>query len=189
MVFYLFAFFLLLGALGVVISRSAVHSVLCLIFTFFNAAGLFLISGAEFLSMLLIVVYVGAVAILWLFVVMMMDTKHKRVQFNSKVGVILAVFIFVEVVVLSFNFDVTSLSPQKAEIFSPTMKDFASVLYSKYLLAFQGSAFILFVAMVAVIALLHDEKKLAKKQSVAKQQRRENNIRLLNPEFGKGVNF
>ena len=69
------------------------------------------------------------------------------------------------------------------------MKDFASVLYSEYLLAFQGSAFILFVAMVAVIALLHDEKKSAKKQSVAKQQRRENNIRLLNPEFGKGVNF
>ena len=155
--FYLFSAVLLASALVVVSTKNTIYSVMFLILAFFNAAGLFVLLGAEFLAMLLVIVYVGAIAVLFLFVVMMLniDDQPKIKQCFNKYGlltVLIAITLFVEIGLiiktstLSFGVNPIKSLPTPADI--SNTKAIGNVLYTKFAYPFQLSGMILFVAMI-----------------------------------------
>ena len=180
--FYAFAAILIASAVMVVTSRNPVHSVLFLILAFFNAAALFLIAGAEFLAMILVIVYVGAVAVLFLFVVMMLDINVDALRskfwthfpFAALVGVII---IAEMAAVLLGNFHETVPNPMRGADGMPlppgasNTKELGRLLFTQYLLPVEGAAVLLLVAMVAAIALTLRKRKDSKYQSPAEQVR------------------
>ena len=165
--FYLFAFIMIVSALMVVTARNPVHSVLFLILAFFNGAALFLLTGAEFLAMILVVVYVGAVAVLFLFVVMMLDVDFaelkKGAMKHAPVGALIGVVLLAELI-LVFS----------ASIFSPN---------------FEVAGLILLVAMIGAIVLTLRHKPGIKRQSIPAQVARtpETAIEIKKVESGKGI--
>ena len=175
--FWLFAAVLLLSAGMVVGARNPVHSVLFLILAFFNAAALFLIAGAEFLALTLVVVYVGAVAVLFLFVVMMLDIDFAQLRsgFQRYAGVGAAVggLMLVELLVafggwkLAPDADTIRLSPIPAN--TSNTEALGRVLYTDYLLLFQASGLVLLVAMIGAIVLTLRERKTSHHQNIARQ--------------------
>ena len=190
--FYLFAGVMLASSFMVVVSRNPVYSVLFLILAFFNAAGLFVLIGAEFLAMLLVVVYVGAVAVLFLFVVMMLDINfaEMRAGFQKYLPLGLAVGgILVFELVAAMYGDAFS----GAQL--PDMPDVANttrlgvVLYTKYAYLFQLAGLILLVAMIGAIVLTLHHKEGVKRQSIPEQVRRrpEDAIEVKQVESGKGI--
>ncbi|MFN8693741.1 MAG: NADH-quinone oxidoreductase subunit J [Holosporales bacterium] len=199
-VFYVFASLLVLGALGVIAARNPVHAVLFLIFSFFNAAALFLLTGAEFLAMLLVIVYVGAVAVLFLFVVMMLDVDFaalkKGVSRNLPIGLAIGGLLLAELVLIYSvwpQLTVPQQSPSDPISGSMTNTEaLGHILYDKYLLAFQGSGLILLVAMIGAIVLtLRPKDGRVKRQNIADQvaRRPSDAMEIIKVESGKGVDI
>ena len=175
--FYLFATLAVASAVMVITAKNPVHAVLFLILTFFNAAGLFILLGAEFLAMLLIIVYVGAVAVLFLFVVMMLDVDFAELKAgyikNAPVGLVVGGVVLAELVAL-FTARGTSLGLSKttaAAIPSAVTNTEAIglLLYTKYIYFFQASGLVLLVAMIGAIVLTLRHREGVKRQSIADQ--------------------
>lgn len=197
--FYLFAFIMLASAVMVVAARNPVHSVLFLILAFFNAAALFLLAGAEFLGLILLVVYVGAVAVLFLFVVMMLDVdfaelKHGALKY-APIGALVGIIVAVELIVVFVS---KHLTPSVAEHVTQPMPDLTQrtntealgdILYTNYVFYFQLAGLVLLVAMIGAIVLTLRHKTGVKRQSIAVQvaRRPEDAIEIKKVESGKGI--
>jgi NADH-quinone oxidoreductase subunit J len=179
-VFYVFATVLVLSAGMVVSARNPVHSVLFLILAFFNAAGLFLIAGAEFLAMILVIVYVGAVAVLFLFVVMMLDVRFTQMReglqryapFGAAVGGVL----FAELALVFGHWriarniaDVAHVVPAPGRSNTAALGD---VLYTHYIFLFQSCGLVLLVAMIGAIVLTLRERPTGRRQDIDRQHAR-----------------
>lgn len=188
--FYLFAGLLLVSSLGVILFRNPVYSVLCLIFCFTNVAGLFVLLGAEFLAMSLVVVYVGAVAVLFLFVIMMLNINIAEIknQFagSQSIGVLIALIFLCDLALVAFtgvmNFEGAVVPIAEREISAPTNTHMlGSVIYTDYLVQFQLAGLVLFVAMIGAIVLAHRNLDTSKGQNIRKQlnRTREEGVRLV----------
>ncbi len=179
--FYLFAVVLLASAAMVISARNPVHSVLFLILAFFNAAGLFLLLGAEFLAMILAIVYVGAVAVLFMFVVMMLDVNFAELRsgfqryapIGAAVGVVLAIELLMVVGGWRFVPNVARFRfAPRPEHLQNTVA-LGRLLYTQYVLLFQIAGVILLVAMIGAIVLTHRGPSRARRQDIAIQTARE----------------
>ncbi|NWG24164.1 MAG: NADH-quinone oxidoreductase subunit J [Pseudorhodoplanes sp.] len=175
--FYLFAGMCIASALMVIAGRNPVHSVLFLILAFVNAAGLFLLLGAEFLAMILVVVYVGAVAVLFLFVVMMLDVDFAELREGFlqylPVGALVGVAFLAEILLVVGAWSIGPGIPRV--IASPIPEAVTNteaiglVLYTKYLYYFQAAGIVLLVAMIGAIVLTLRHKEGVKRQNIADQ--------------------
>jgi NADH-quinone oxidoreductase subunit J len=179
--FYLFASLLIASAAMVIFARNPVHSVLWLIVAFFNAAGLMVLIGAEFIAMLLVIVYVGAVAVLFLFVVMMLDIDFAELRAgfvkNVPLGLMLAVVLVAELVLGigayragAVKLGVPDGSAPVSEV--PNIEAIGNLLYTKYIFLFESAGLILLVAMVGAIVLTHRKSHGTKGQNVSRQVQR-----------------
>ncbi|MEK9598097.1 MAG: NADH-quinone oxidoreductase subunit J [Alphaproteobacteria bacterium] len=173
--FYLFASITCLAGLMVISSRNPVHSVLFLILAFFNAAGLFVLLGAEFLAMLLVVVYVGAVAVLFLFVVMMLDINFVELregfQRYMPLGLGVGGVLLGEILFVFFN---SADMPETVVMVNEVSNTRAlgRILYTDYIYLFQLAGLILLVAMIGAIALTLRKRENVRRQSIASQTER-----------------
>ena len=178
--FYLFSAILIGSGAAVVSSRNPVHSVLFLILAFFNAAALFLIAGAEFLAMILVIVYVGAVAVLFLFVVMMLDVNfaemREGVQRYAPIGATVGVVLFAELLLVLGGW---SFAPESGTLRLSTTPAGVSnthalgrLVYTDYVFLFQAAGLILFVAMIGAIVLTHRGVHGSRRQSIERQNAR-----------------
>ncbi|NBT39790.1 MAG: NADH-quinone oxidoreductase subunit J [Alphaproteobacteria bacterium] len=192
--FYIIAFITVLSAFLVIAARNPVHSVLFLILAFFSSAGLFLLLGAEFLAMILMIVYVGAVAVLFLFVVMMLDVDFAQLRqgFLSylPLGALIALALIGEILVAVTGRELSgasSISNQSVEVSNTAL--IGQVLYTEHVLVFQLSGLILLVAMVGAIVLTLRHRDGVKRQSVAQQvsRRRELAMELKDKQPGQGL--
>lgn len=182
LVFYLFAFVAVASGVMVISSRNPVHSVLFLILAFFNAAGLFVLMGAEFLAMILVVVYVGAVAVLFLFVVMMLDINFVELRqgFNQylPIGALIGLVLLAELVLIggawTISPEVTAVAqapiPPVEEI--PNTEALGRIVYTQYVLAFQAAGIVLLIAMIGAIVLTLRSRTGVKRQDIDAQNRR-----------------
>ena len=197
--FYLFSAVILLSSLMVISTKNPVHSVLFLILAFLNAAGIFVILHAEFLAMILIIVYVGAVAVLYLFVVMMLDFKTSIEKYNilqyMPIGLLIGLVFIAELVIVLIN---TRLDLSNIQILSNPLDNFSdqsnteaigSILYTNYVLYFQLSGVILLVAMVGSIVLTLRDREGVKRQIVSEQVDRKGKIELVDAKSGEGVDI
>jgi NADH-quinone oxidoreductase subunit J len=172
--FYLFSIIAIASAMLVITMKNPVHSVLFLILCFFNAAGLFVLSGAEFLAMILVVVYVGAVAVLFLFVVMMLDVDFTELRSGMlnylPVGGIIGLILLVELVLMltTWSLPVGQTVPASPDAVQNT-RALGLVLYTKYVYFFQTAGLILLVAMIGAIVLTLRHRTGIKRQNVAAQ--------------------
>ncbi|AFC70738.1 NADH-quinone oxidoreductase subunit J [Rickettsia australis] len=195
--FYLFATLITISSLCVVLSKNSVYSVLWLIFTFINGAGLMILLGAEFLAMILIVIYVGAVAVLFLFVIMMIDMHSNKTLTQLKKNLALSIFIalimFADLVIIillgtkNINFS-SDISFAITNNISNT-KAIGNVLYTNFMLPFQMAGLILFVAMIACITLTLKKREGVKNQDITKQlsHNKGNVVLMTKPTLNKGV--
>jgi NADH-quinone oxidoreductase subunit J len=175
--FYLFSAVAIAAAVMVVSSRNPVHSVLFLILCFFNAAGLFILLGAEFLAMILVVVYVGAVAVLFLFVVMMLDVDFVQLRQGMlnyvPIGATIGLIVLVELALVVGSWAIDPAAMQT--IAAPTPSDVTNtealgrLLYTTYIYYFQAAGIILLVAMIGAIVLTLRHKPGVKRQDIAAQ--------------------
>ena len=185
--FYLFAAMTVASGIMVITARNPVHAVLFLILSFFNAAGLFVIMGAEFLAMLLVVVYVGAVAVLFLFVVMMLDIDYADMregfQRHLPIGGIVGLILLVELVLI-FSGPGTTIGIAPIETARSNTAQLGDVIYTDYLYLFQLAGMILLVAMIGAITLTMRHREGVKRQSIAAQnaRKREETITLQSVE-------
>ena len=182
--FYLFAGILVLSGVLVITAKNPVHSVLFLILAFFNSAGLFILLGAEFVGMIMVIVYVGAVAVLFLFVVMMLDISFADLRKGAMqyvpMGLLIGGVLLAELIAV---FSAWAFSPRAEENVAvpfaeeeggPTNTEaLGQVLYTDYVYAFQASGLILLVAMIGAIVLTHRKRPGVRKQIVSEQQARE----------------
>lgn len=197
--FYLFAFVAIASAFMVIWARNPVHSVLFLILTFFNAAGLFLLTGAEFLAMILLVVYVGAVAVLFLFVVMMLDIDFKQLRSTAldyaPVGALIGVILAAELIVVIGG---SAISPVIGKTVANPIPDLATRtntaalgdhLYTTYVYFFQIAGLILLVAMIGAIVLTLRHRTNIKRQNIAAQVARtpETAVEVVKVKPGQGL--
>tara|TARA_Y100000052_G_scaffold27608_1_gene37719 strand:- start:75694 stop:76287 length:594 start_codon:yes stop_codon:yes gene_type:complete len=192
--FYALSAVVLLSALCVIMARNPVHSVLFLILAFFTSAGLLILIGAEFLAMLLVVVYVGAVAVLFLFVVMMLevDFVELKKQFldYAPFGAIVAFVFFAEIALVA-----GAMGLERSENFDPkpgaasNVEAIGQVMYTQYLLLFQVSGIILLIAMIGAIVLTLRHRPGVKRQDVSKQtgRKREEGVELKDVRPGQGI--
>jgi NADH-quinone oxidoreductase subunit J len=197
--FYLFGGITVASAVMVIAARNPVHSVLFLILAFVNAAGLFVLMGAEFLAMILIVVYVGAVAVLFLFVVMMLDvdfaTLRRGVLSYLPIGGLIGAVLLVELLAIVGAYaivpDVTKAiaapMPPPNEI--PNTQALGLVLYTHYVYFFQGAGIILLVAMIGAIVLTLQHKPNVRRQTIAEQvaRRKASAIEIVKVKSGQGL--
>jgi NADH-quinone oxidoreductase subunit J len=192
--FYFFASFLIFTCISVIFSKNPVNSVLFLVLAFLNSTFLFILIGAEFVGIILAIVYIGAVAILFLFVVMMLDIQITTLMFNIKryiplallfAGVILAEIIYLTV----FKSSKSNLS----EIIrsSNNTEEIGNVLYTKYFIDFQLSGVVLLLAMIGAIVLTHVYRPSIKRQNIDKQNNTysKDRIKLVDPKSGEGLNY
>ncbi len=195
--FYLFATVLVLSAVMVVSARNPVHSVLFLILAFFNAAGLFLIAGAEFLAMILVIVYVGAVAVLFLFVVMMLDVNFNQVreglQRYAPVGAAVGLVLFAELVFTVGRWHlIPDVTPAAVAAGTPVLGNtqaLGQLIYTDYVLLFQACGLVLLVAMIGAIVLTLRERPSARRQDVAAQHARQpaDTLQMMTLSLGQGT--
>jgi len=195
-VFYLFATAVIASGVMTIASRNPVHSVLWLILAFFNAAGLFLLIGAEFLAFLLVIVYVGAVAVLFLFVVMMLDvdftTLRSGISRYWPLGFGLAGVLLAELVFAVLAWNAGGLAPATRPESAADGSNIVAVgelLYSRYLLVFEAVGILLLVAMVGAIVLTRRRRSGVRPQNISRQVRRRpaDAVRLTSPMTGQGV--
>ena len=178
--FYVFATILVLSAAMVISARNPVHSVLFLILGFFNAAGLFLIAGAEFLAMILVIVYVGAVAVLFLFVVMMLDVefspRRESLQRYAPIGLSIGAILLVELIFAVGRWriapDVRTLPHAQVVDAASNTEALGRLIYTDYVMLFQVCGLVLLVAMIGAIVLTLRDRKVGKRQDVARQHNR-----------------
>ncbi|WP_454797264.1 NADH-quinone oxidoreductase subunit J [Novosphingobium lindaniclasticum] len=199
--FYLFAVLTIASAAATILSRNPVHSVLFLILAFFNAAGLMMLTGAEFIAMLLVIVYVGAVAVLFLFVVMMLDIDFAELRAgfvkNFPLGMLVAVVLLAEMVLGlgAYKAGALNLGTPDGTAATPAgasnIEAIGGLLYSRYLFLFEAAGLILLVAMVGAIVLTHRQRGDTRGQKVSKQIARRPDEATVNvkPEVGKGVSL
>ena len=194
--FYLFATITIASGALTIAARNPVHSVLWLILAFFNAAGLFLILGAEFIAMLLVIVYVGAVAVLFLFVVMMLDVDFAELRAGVArywpFGFGLALLLLAEIffAVAAWNGGGLTREPiAPTDRAVPNIEALGTVLYSRYLYIFEAAGLVLLVAMIGAIVLTHRKRSDQRPQRVSDQVRRrpEDAVRNMNPGVGEGM--
>ncbi|MBX7496181.1 NADH-quinone oxidoreductase subunit J [Qipengyuania sp. 6B39] len=199
--FYLFAVLLIASAVLVIMARNPVHSVLWLILAFFNAAGLMVLVGAEFIAMLLVIVYVGAVAVLFLFVVMMLDIDYAELRAgfikNFPLGLAIAAILLAELVLglgayRAGAFELGTPSGAAAPVLDRSnIESLGAVLYRDYLFLFEAAGLVLLVAMVGAIVLTHRQRPDGARgqQNITKQVRRnpDEATVMKQPEIGKGV--
>jgi len=197
--FYLFGGITVASAVMVIASRNPVHSVLFLILAFVNAAGLFVLMGAEFLAMILIVVYVGAVAVLFLFVVMMLDVDFAELRsgvlsylpIGGLIGAVLLAELLTIVGAWAIGPDVTKAIaapiPPPSEI--PNTQALGLVLYTRYIYFFQAAGVILLVAMIGAILLTLQHKPNVRRQMIAEQvaRRKASAIEIVKVKSGQGL--
>ena len=198
LIFYMFAGIAVASGVMVISSRNPVHSVLWLILAFFNAAGLFLLLGAEFLAMVLVVVYVGAVAVLFLFVVMMLDinTVELREGFLQYLptGGLIGLVLLVELLAMfggwAFAPDVEAMihAPTPALDQANNTVALGKLIYTNYVYLFQASGLILLVAMIGTILLTHRRRTGVRKQVIADQvARNASSVELRKVQSGRGI--
>ncbi len=197
LVFYLFAGFVVLGAAMTILSKNPVHSVLWLILAFFNAAGLFVLLGAEFLAMILVIVYVGAVAVLFLFVVMMLDVDFARLRAGFvrylPFGVALAIVLATELLLVFSHgsFALPGAAPGHAPVVAgmTNTQALGSLIYTRYVFIFQAAGMVLLTAMIGAIVLTHRQRPGIRRQSIAAQTARTpaGAIRVVDAPRGEGV--
>ncbi|MDP7375848.1 MAG: NADH-quinone oxidoreductase subunit J [Alphaproteobacteria bacterium] len=190
--FYLFALVTCLSGLMVISSRNPVHSVLFLILAFFNAAGLFILLNAEFLAMLLVVVYVGAVAVLFLFVVMMLDINFSELregfQRYRPLGLVIGGILIAELIATFFEYsDISTSQPAQQGVHNT--RALGQVIYTDYIYLFQLAGLILLVAMVGAIALTLRRRSGVRRQVSSEQnsRTRQETIRLAKVQSGEGA--
>lgn len=199
LIFYMFAGFTLLSAVMVVASKNPVHSVLFLIFAFFNVAGLFVLIGAEYIAMTLVIVYVGAVAVLFLFVVMMLNVNFEELREGFQkylgLGLSVATIIFAELVLVmvwALNKPASvagSEHPTAAFGDVTNTQQIGNVLYTYYLYPFQMAGIILLIAMIGAIVLTLRARPGVRKQTISAQLARtkEQSVQIVKVESGKGI--
>ncbi|GMR00586.1 MAG: NADH-quinone oxidoreductase subunit J [Zetaproteobacteria bacterium] len=174
--FYMFAGLAVMAALGVVMSRNTVHSVMFLIFCFFNSAGLFFLLDAEFIGILLILIYVGAVMVLFMFVVMMLEVNFAGLREGFlrylPIGGMIALILFIEIVAAGSSgvFSPEGMpDPGHAAQHVNNTVEIGKVLYTRYLLGFEVAAIILLVALIGSVVLTLRVRKDAKYQNISRQ--------------------
>ena len=193
--FYLFATLTIASAVAVIFARNPVHSVLWLILAFFNAAGLMLLLGAEFIAMLVVIVYVGAVAVLFLFVVMMLDIDFAQLRSgftrNLPFGIIIALVLLAEIIIAVSAWKAgPALSGREvAATTQPNIVALGQLLYSRYLFPFEIAGLILLVAMIGAIVLTHRSRRDTRPQKIWKQiaRRPDEAVKVANPGVGEGM--
>lgn len=198
LMFYMFAGVLLAAALGVISTKNPMHAVLLLILGFFNAAGLFILLGAEFLGLLLVMVYVGAIAVMFLFVLMTIDIEFAKLKEGFTqylpvgiiVGLVLVGELFMAVRGGLFGKDMlaeTTAMPMPEG--TQNITALGQILFTDYLLPFQVSALILLVAMIGAIVLTHRQREGVKRQNVPNQiaRKREDSVEIVKVKPGQGI--
>jgi len=192
--FYLFAAMTIASAVLVIFARNPVHSVLWLILAFFNAAGLMLMTGAEFIALLLVIVYVGAVAVLFLFVVMMLDIDFAQLRSgftkNLPFGLLIALVLLAEIVVAANARGAGPLiADQPPGAAQPNIVALGEALYGRFLFPFEIAGLILLVAMVGAIVLTHRSRGDARGQKASRQigRRPQDAVRNKQPKVGQGM--
>ncbi len=193
--FYLLALTAIAAGFMVVAARNPVHSVMFLILTFFSAAGLFILMGAEFIAFLLVMVYVGAVAVLFLFVVMMLDVdfvemKQGFLQYLP-VGALVAAVLLLEMIFVGAAYFTGADNPQVVERSSElsNLEQFGQVLYTDYAFFFEAAGLVLLVALIGAVTLTLREREGVRRQNVAAQiaRTREQGVELVDIKPGQGV--
>lgn len=197
--FYIFASITVGSAAMVIFSRNPVHSVLFLILAFFNAAGLFVLLGAEFVAMILVIVYVGAVAVLFMFVVMMLDIDfvelRKGVQQYLPIGMLIGAVLLIEMLLIGGSWQFTDSMTTTLAARTPDPIDVSNtealgrLIYTDYIFLFQMAGMILLVAMIGAIVLTHRKRPGVKKQDIGKQvrRRREDAFEKVKVRSGEGI--
>ncbi|MCC2600997.1 NADH-quinone oxidoreductase subunit J [Sphingopyxis yananensis] len=195
--FYIFATVCIASAAMVIFSRNPVHSVMWLILAFFNAAGLMLLCGAEFIAMLLIIVYVGAVAVLFLFVVMMLDIDFAELRAGFvrylPLGALVAIILVAELVFAlgAWNAGAIDMAARAAPIATDmtNIEQIGAQIFTRYVFLFEASGMILLVAMIGAIVLTNRQRAGVRRQVIADQVRRrpEEATRLVDQPVGQGV--
>jgi NADH-quinone oxidoreductase subunit J len=194
--FYLFAVLVIASGALTITARNPVHSVLWLILAFFNAAGLMLLVGAEFIAMLLVIVYVGAVAVLFLFVVMMLDIDFVELRSGFArylpLGLALVVLLAAEIIVATgawtaggVTLNRTAPTPDSV----PNIQAIGILIYTRYLYIFEGAGLVLLVALIGAIVLTHRKRGGVRVQNVTQQNMRRPQDAVVNtqPAVGQGV--
>ncbi len=202
--FYIFSIIAIFSAIMVTVSRNTVHSVFFLILDFITISCLFIMIGAEFIGMIMLIVYVGAVAVLFLFVVMMLNVSQQKNTWlsgekNSKhipIGLLISTIIFFELVIVAGGWKykpelLKTFSSIGVDLNSTNTHEIGKVLYTDYIHLFQLSGMILLVAMIGAIVLTFRQREGIKRQSYLKQISRERNesVELVEVEKNKGVNI
>jgi NADH-quinone oxidoreductase subunit J len=195
--FYLFAIMCVGAGFMVIASRNPVHAVLFLIIAFFNAAGLFVLLGAEFLAMILVVVYVGAVLVLFLFVVMMLDVDFAELRAGFlkylPIGVVVGILLLVELVLIVGAWitapAIITNAPTPPVTQVSNTQALGELLYTRYVYLFEAAGLILLVAMVGAIVLTLHHKRDVRRQSIAAQvgRTREMAVEVVHVETGRGL--
>ena len=197
--FYLFAAVAILSGLMVISARNPVHSVLFLILAFFNAAGLFVLMGAEFLAMILVVVYVGAVAVMFMFVVMMLDINFAQLREGFlrylPIGGLIGLVLLAELLIilggwtLSPNTEVAQLGIPRPSSDLTNTHALGQLIYTHYLILFQASGIILLIAMIGAIVLTHRQRPGVRRQDISRQvaRRPSESIEIRKIPTGEGV--
>ena len=195
--FYLFAALVIASAVMVIMARNPVHSVLWLILAFFNAAGLMVLVGAEFIAALLVIVYVGAVAVLFLFVVMMLDINFAELRQGFlhylPIGGMIGLVLLAEILVIVGGWIMAPEAAKTAMAPAPdaltNTRALGELIYTHYIFLFQAAGVVLLIAMIGAIVLTHRRRKGLRKQKIADQVRRrpEDTVEVRNVETGKGI--
>ena len=191
--FYLFSFFAIASAVLVITMKNPVHSVLFLILCFFNAAGLFVLTGAEFLAMILVVVYVGAVAVLFLFVVMMLDVDFTELRSGMlnylPVGGVIGLILLAELVLLFSTWSAPVGDVIATADAVQNTRALGLVLYTKYVFFFQTAGLILLVSMIGAIVLTLRHRTGIKRQDITRQVARgpATGMEVIKVKSGQGI--
>ena len=195
--FYLFATIVIASAAMVIFARNPVHSVMWLILAFFNAAGLMLLAGAEFIAMLLVIVYVGAVAVLFLFVVMMLDIDFAELRAGFvrylPLGALVAIVLAAELVFALGAWSAGGIDlagrAAPAALDKSNIQQIGELLYTRYIFLFEAAGIVLLVAMIGAIVLTHRTRGGVRPQNIAQQVRRrpQDATRLVDPGVGQGM--
>ncbi|HHY49977.1 MAG TPA: NADH-quinone oxidoreductase subunit J [Alphaproteobacteria bacterium] len=195
--FYVFSIIAVASALMVIASRNPVHSVLFLILTFVNAAGLFMLAGAEFLALILIVVYVGAVAVLFLFVVMMLDVDFASMGRGmlqyAPVGIVVGIIFLLELFLVAGSFviapEVASSTVIPIDGTVENTRALGQVIYTRYIFLFQAAGGVLLVAMIGAIVLTLRHKPGVRRQDVFRQtaRKRHEAVEVVQVKSGQGL--
>ena len=183
LLFYIFSLTIVASALMVIFSKQPINSILFLIFSFINAAGLFLLAGAEFLALIIVIVYVGAVAVLFLFVIMMLDFNPETIKEETKkylpVGLLVGSVLFIEIIMMMNSPEIFSkefkIIGRIVETDLTNTEILGSLIYTEYFLQFQMAGFILLVAMIGAIVLTLRHRDFVRRQNIHDQVSRDPN--------------